>query len=192
MGFCIACAELTRVAPLCESCGRRMRRGSTHRVGDGFTVAAAFRHSGPARRLVHRLKYEGVRAAADLLAATMAGRLPPGATGLVPLPRASARRARYGVDPARELAAALSRITGLSVIRALRPAIWWPRHAIRPTGNRRPPRFTARRPVPAGAVLVDDVTTSGSTMLAALSAIGGDIRHGLVATCPGTMQLPAQ
>lgn len=192
MGFCLACAEYSASSSLCRRCRSGLRRGTTNRFGSGLTVSAAFHHSGPARRLVHRLKYEGVVHVSDWLAAHMVRLVPSDARALVPVPRAGTRRLRYGVDPADQLAAALSRRTGLPMRRMLRAPLWWPRHALREPVGRRRPGFRAGGPPMTGAVLVDDVVTSGSTMVAAALAVGGDVWHGLVATSPGTMPSPAQ
>jgi predicted amidophosphoribosyltransferase len=121
---------------------------------------------------VHRLKYQAIAAAALPLAHAMA---PAAADGgaLIPVPRAVARRWRHGVDPARELAAAIGRLTGVPVVAALAPG-WW--HAARagPGGRERGiPRFRAVGSVPDRWVLVDDVVTTGATLLAAARALGG-------------------
>ena len=54
--------------------------------------------------LVHRLKYEGIRPAAELLAAALVERWGPPPDLLVPIPRAPLRVWRFGVDLALELA----------------------------------------------------------------------------------------
>jgi predicted amidophosphoribosyltransferase len=158
------------------------------RLESGLVVAAAFHHHGAPRRLVHRLKYHGLVAAADLLSAAMVPLIPAGASALVPVPRATFRRLRHGVDPAILLAQRLSRRTGVPVVCSLRPGWWWPRHAIAAPAGRTPPRFRLRSDVPSDAVLVDDVLTTGATMGAA-AALSGDFWHGLVATSPGRVIL---
>lgn len=135
-------------------------------------VRAAFRHDATARRLVHRLKYQAIAAAALPLAVAMA----PAARGggaLVPVPRAPARRWRYGVDPARELAAAVGRITGMPVVAALLPGWWHPARAGPSERERGIPRFRAAGPVPERWVLVDDVVTTGATLRSAARALPG-------------------
>jgi len=121
--------------------------------------------------LVRRLKYEGVVAVASLVAEELASRVPADARWLVPVPRTLTRRVRYGVDQATEIATALSRRTGVPVVSALGAPVWARPHAGSARADRTPPRLTTRRPV-EGAVLVDDVLTTGSTLDRAASLLG--------------------
>ncbi len=191
MSFCLACAEWTSRRPLCRACSADLAPGPKWRLPSGILVAGGLQHRGAGRRLVHRLKYQGLTEIADLLAGHMAPQLPAAAAALVPAARARLRRIRYGIDPARELARALERRTGLPVYDVLEPSWWWPRHALQARDGRKRPRFRAPRAVPSGAVLVDDVATSGATLQAATDALGSDFRHGLVATAPGRVRVPA-
>ncbi len=151
-------------------------------------VAAPLRHDGPARRLVHRLKYEGSGAATRLLAGAMMEALPGGTRALVPVPRAALRRWRYGVDPAFELGRELGTSSGLPVLEALSGPLWWPRHA--GTGRRTLPSFRRRRTLPAGVVLVDDVVTTGATLTAAYLALGSEPIGAVTATMAGRSLFP--
>lgn len=153
----------------------------------GLVVRAGLVHTAAARRLVHNLKYRGLAAATRVLGAAMARRLPSSVTALVPVPRAHARRIRYGIDPARELALAVGNECDVPVVDALLPSLWWPRHAPREPGARRAPRFRLNAPVAEGVVLIDDVVRTGSTMAAAAAVIGVRDLSGLVATAPGTI-----
>jgi predicted amidophosphoribosyltransferase len=185
---CIACAARLDW-PLCMSCRLSLRQGPEFLIGGEISVRAAFHHQTTARRLVHRLKYEGLVAAGEVLAEAMAAQVPPHARALIPVPRALVRRVRFGVDPAEQLARLLSGAVGLPVVSALRPAPWWPRHATRRRTERRPAGFIAVRSVPRAAVFVDDVVTSGATIEAARRALVSagmrDVRSAVAATSPG-------
>jgi len=128
------------------------------------TVRPAFGHDGAARLLVHRLKYSGFAAAAGPLSRAMARLLPADCAALVPVPRVTARRWAYGVDPALELARRVGRDTGLAVVEGLVPELWV-RHRAGAAGRRRGiPTFRRIAELPPAAVLVDDVVTSGVTL----------------------------
>jgi predicted amidophosphoribosyltransferase len=126
---------------------------------------------GPARAIVHALKFRGALALADLMAAQMVATAPAGlladGVALVPVPTPAARRRRRGFDHAARLAAAIGERTGLEVVPCLRRAGTAPRQA----GARRADRLADGRvrvevcgAVPARAVLVDDVHTTGATL----------------------------
>ncbi len=183
---CLACSGgPIGGARLCARCRAGFSPGGERRLPGGVLVRSAFTHQGTARLLVHRLKYGGQQAAAAVLAAAMAAAVPPGAGALVPVPRARLRRWRYGVDPAVELARALSRLLSLPVVLALAPE-WWHRRRAGPAGARRGvPRFRAVRAAPAGAVLVDDVVTTGATLRAAAWALGGHCAAVTATAAPG-------
>lgn len=170
---CLACAARAAVGgPFCPLCAAGFTAGGVRRLDAGVLVHSPFLHRGTARLLVHRLKYGAHPAAARALAGPMAQVLPAAAALLVPVPRARLRQWRYGVDPALELARAVGRVSGLPVVRALVPG-WWHRRRAGPGGaSRGTPRFRARAAVPAGAVLVDDVITTGATLGAAATALG--------------------
>lgn len=187
MPICVACGEWTS-GPLCLPCRKCLRPGHSGLFG-GVVVSYAFHHSGTGRLLVHRLKYQGLSSAADILSAAMAPLVPPGAAALVPVPRSPARRVAYGVDPAKELARRMGRILDVPVVTALVPPLWWRRHAGRTVSQRSAPAFSARGSVSGGLVLVDDVVTSGATLRGAAAALAGQILAGISATSPGMMAL---
>ncbi|HEX2103172.1 MAG TPA: hypothetical protein VHF51_05940, partial [Solirubrobacteraceae bacterium] len=128
---------------------------------------------GPARAVVHALKFHGAlglsgRMAAQMVATAPAGMLPAGAA-LVAVPTPRSRRRRRGFDHAARLAAAISERTGLPVSACLRRAGPAPRQA----GARRSARLERDRvrvevvgAVPERVVLVDDVHTTGATLRA--------------------------
>lgn len=185
--ICLACAEPSR-KDLCARCCSSLSAAPERHLG-GVFVRSAFAHEGAARRLVHRLKYAAMASAAGPLARAMAPLLPADAGCLVPVPRVLARRWRYGVDPAETLSTVLGRITGLPVVPALRPA-WWVARRAGPAGEPRGlPRFRSVRLAGEGAVLVDDVVTTGTTLGAAGRAAG--VRHAVTATAAVRGRRPA-
>jgi predicted amidophosphoribosyltransferase len=146
-------------------------------------VRSALGHVGAARVLIHRLKYGGLPAAAGALAPYVEAILPSETCCLLPVPRVTLRLWRYGIDPARVLAAAVGRRSGLPVRHLLARPLWWPGRA-GPAGRvRGNPGFRARGAAPVGAVLVDDVLTTGATLSAAARAVPG-IRWAVTATGP--------
>lgn len=134
-------------------------------------MVAPFLHEGAARKLVHMLKYQGLVHFARLAADLVADRLPE--LPLMPIPRAMSRKIKYGVDPALLLARELSTRSGQPVVRALAAPI----HSRRRAGGdhlRQVHPFRVRKKPPGPVILVDDVVTTGATILAAMSALGPD------------------
>ena len=165
----MVCQSCHRLAGglLCGDCARKMRPAADRILPSGIRLVAAFEHEGPARVLIHHLKYRGLTPYADLVAEVLADRLPP--LPIVPVPRALSRRIRYGVDPAEVLASRLR----LPVIRLLAPPLHSPRRA---GGDHSGPApvFRLRRGYRGKLIVIDDVVTSGSTVAAAIDAIGRD------------------
>ncbi len=183
MPVCLACGTWGKGdGRLCTPCRDSLVRAPWTRLPSGLLVGGAFLHQGAARRLVHRLKYGGLLRVAELFGEVLAPLVPPTATALVPVPRAWVRRATHGVDPAQVLARAVAARCNLPVISALRPGLWWPRHAGRDRAGRTGARYRAARRLAPGAVLVDDVLTTGATLEAATAALAGIPAAALTAT----------
>lgn len=165
---CLVC-HLPCRSRLCDTCVATLRPAPDRLLPGGIRVVAPFEHEGAARCLVHLLKYQGVVHFARLVADLVESRLPE--LPLMPIPRAWSRRIKYGVDPALVIARELSARTGQPVIQALRSPI----HTRRRAGgdhHQRVATFGVREHPPVPVILVDDVVTTGGTILAAVGALG--------------------
>ncbi|MEX1272048.1 MAG: hypothetical protein WD990_06675 [Acidimicrobiia bacterium] len=131
--------------------------------------------------LVRRLKYEGIEAVARLVASEMVDAIPDGVRCLVPVTRTPVRRLRYGIDPAMSLATALSARSGIPVVKAVAPPLWHAPNAGAGRQQRRAPDLRRREGV-TGALLIDDVVTTGATLDAAAALVG---HVGLALTATG-------
>lgn len=165
-----------RGRPLCGSCRRRLRPIAS--AAPGAAVWAALEYEGPARALVGALKFRGALALADSMAALMAAAVPSERVRgvLVPVPLHPARGRRRGFNQAELLARALGRRTGLPVSDCLVRG----GSKLRQVGRDRAGRLAGpagsigvRGAVPARAVLVDDVVTTGATLAACSAALRG-------------------
>ena len=177
--LCWCChAPARRREPLCVTCRRALHwlGGGPVRIA-GMDVWAPLAYEGPARELVRALKYRGAERLAGAMAAQIAATAPRGfAEGcLVPVPLHTARIRRRGFNQAELLARELSRRTGLGVADCLeRPGPRAPQ-AGRPRAERVGAlpgiRLRPAAGVPASALLVDDVVTTGATVAACARAL---------------------
>jgi ComF family protein len=178
--------------PRCPRCQGPVQPGTVHAVeipsgeagacGDcrewpsvlrGASQAVAL--DGPARSLVHALKYEGWERAGEAMAAAMLPAIPQGAVWkgavLVPVPTSRERARRRGFNQATVLARELARTSGLVLLEALhRMGGGGTQVALHPEERRAnvrgafglvpsaPVRLARKR-----VILVDDVLTTGAT-----------------------------
>ncbi|KAA3641304.1 MAG: hypothetical protein DWP92_01425 [Armatimonadetes bacterium] len=171
--LCLACSAPG--SPLCFACEQSLQRAPGRIVGTRdlrVGVSPVFVHREAAARLVHNLKYRRSIKAGELLAAHMADLVPLDADALVPIPRVLARRVSYGIDQTTVLARLISDLTGIPVRRLLRIGVWHRRSAGLDRQHRPVPVFEIRGPISRQPVLVDDVCTTGSTVVGAALALG--------------------
>lgn len=196
-----------REAFLCAHCRRSLpkerfdpgspprieRQTSAVRSMRGAAAWLTYHPRGETGRLVHDIKYHGYSSLARYLGRLMALDMLPrgflsGADCIVPVPVHFTRRLRRGYNQSEEIAKGVSAITGIPVVNALTCR----RHKsqtrvgqLRRIDNVKDVyRFNPRHPLPASfpgqgveVVLLDDVCTTGSTLVNAAAA--------LEQACPG-------
>jgi len=133
-----------------------------------------------ARQVVHALKYQGYSALAGLAAEIIVERLPRPVGHLVPVPLSTRRRRERGYNQSAVLARNLASAWDLPLLDGVlfRTRDTGSQTVLKPSTRRRnvASAFSATTsPVggfTAGAILIDDVLTTGATLVAAAKALG--------------------
>lgn len=178
---CPGCrAPLGRARGLCAECLAGLKpqvmshSALTREVRPHLLCLGEYR--GVARRAVRALKYGGGRDLAGVLAERLAAGVPPewGPDALVAVPLYRARQWQRGYNQSEELARALARQLGrpyLPALSRIRPTAQQAKLHLHERGANVAGAFTARGPLPARLLLVDDVMTTASTLRACTVAL---------------------
>ncbi len=178
--FMSCCAGCNQAGPtLCRRCRFSLASAATQVSADGVLAALPF--DGVARQVLHGLKYRNRRGVARQLAQLMVRRLRVGTVDVVTWAPTSGARARTrGYDQSELLARAVARELRVPCRRLL-----YRGHGEPQTGHTRAERLHGvsfrSRPIggfgrrtgrhPLRVLLVDDVVTTGATLVAARSAL---------------------
>ena len=180
--ICGACRSrwLPVSPPWCHRCGGPVGRDEPCTACAGWPAAldrvrSAVWLDAASRRAVHHLKYEGWWRVADALALAMRGLEPlTGRLSLIPIPLGSRRLRQRGYNQSERIAAGLSRISGAPVREVLRRTRETPSQTALTPEERAANvagAFLASARLDGRCVLVDDVFTTGATLLAAAAAL---------------------
>lgn len=182
---CVACGRPSQGEFLCPKCTGELEKLRLQ----GEREHASYRYEGVAKKLVHRLKFDNVTAAATVLARAMAldamklHIAPDTVVTWVTMPEV--RKRIRGIDHGQVLARAVGLRLGLPVKRLLIRSGKHPLRTQRGSSKERRMRnlvgmFTAEKELPRYILLVDDVTTTGATMetcCACLRRAGVHVTH---------------
>ncbi len=167
--------------PQCPRCGQPTDADTECRVCREWPpelagVASSVWMEPSARKAVHLLKYEGWHRITDSMAVPMAT-LPPVAAGglLIPIPLGAARLQTRGYNQSAGLARSVGRLAGIPVAETALVRVRDTRTQTTLTPEEREANlrdaFRVAGSVPARVVLVDDVFTTGATLVSAARAL---------------------
>jgi len=157
----------------CDECARQLKPAPNLPSPPGIdSLVAPLAYTGVGRELVARLKYRNARAVLPQLAGAVAALVDRDAIDVVTwLPTTPARCRQRGFDQARLLARAVARRLGRPC-RSVLGREPGPAQTGRPRRERlEGPTFTGKGAVPARILVVDDVVTTGATLVAAARAL---------------------
>jgi ComF family protein len=167
--------------PVCPRCGEPLDLEQPCRLCAGWPhglvrVRSAVQLEGGARDVVHRLKYEGWWRVVEPMALRMKSLEPlTGGVSLIPIPLARKRERLRGYNQSERLATALGTLLSLPVRTDLlrRSRETATQTALTPDERRAnvSGAFAADNALGVRAVLVDDVFTTGATLLSAAQAL---------------------
>jgi ComF family protein len=177
--YCVQCGQMGTL--YCAPCSAQLRPYPLDDAPEGLdAVAVAWLYEGGLRKAIHRMKYARIRRMAEplgrMIATVAVERLPP-ADAVVPVPLHAERRAERGFNQAEELAREVARRCGL-------PLLTTGLERRRATGHQAGLSRAERRTNIAGAfvwrsaqsppariILIDDVLTTGATLVACADAL---------------------
>lgn len=180
--ICAPCRNRWAPLPLpqCSRCGQPLSPAIACRLCAGWPpglqgIRSAVWLDDSARRAVHLLKYEGWRRVGEAMADCLRRWIPfeRGIT-LIPIPLGAARLRSRGYNQSAVLADALARRLSVPVAETLvRRRDTATQTALTPEARRAnlAGAFVARAAAPAHPVLVDDVFTTGATLVEAATAL---------------------
>jgi len=178
--LCLTCRRAAPAADvlLCERCDQALDALRPVRPipPPGVTEAwSAAPHQGVARNLVVALKFRRLLPAAIAAAELIAERAPPALLSertVVPVPPAPLRRVWRGFDPAGEIASALARLIDAPLSACLsRRGSGHQRGRGRMERMANAPRIEVDGLAPERPLLVDDVMTTGATLMTCAAAM---------------------
>jgi ComF family protein len=179
--LCEACeGALPRLGPACPLCALPMQGGAIcgrclARPPPWDAARAAFVYAYPLDRLVQAMKYRGVLAYADFLAAALVRSASEVPDAVVAIPLAPARQRARGFNQAQEIARRVACLIGVPLLRGLVRVRDTGFQAALPWRDRRRNVRNVFAALPAVAgrriAVVDDVLTTGATLRAATAAL---------------------